>query len=786
MRLSDSTIEKLYIENGTPRHVIEHSKEVSRVGVEIGTALNKKGFNLDLELIRVAGLIHDVLRLKEDHDVEAGKLLDSMGYHDEADVVRNHMHYEFNPIAHLNEVDIMSLSDRLVKEDKYVGIDERVDYLIHKPGEMPERTERLMAAKAKTKEYIKDIENIISRSIDSLFLSSAEIINYKLEKALKRVEKPARYIGCEKGISIKETSDKLRFAFAFPDIYEIGMSYMGLQILYGIINKCEDLYCERVFEPGVDMAGIMREDDIPLFTLETKTPVKDMDVLGFTLQYEMSFTTVLDMLNLSGIEILSSKRTEEDPLIIAGGPCVYNPEPLSDFMDVFLIGDGEELLPAFLKNYKIAKKNGVSKKEFLKTQADIEGIYIPSFYDVNYHEDGTVEAYIPNTDSAPNKVKRAILNDLENAFYPRELIVPLIETVHDRAVVETFRGCTRGCRFCQAGMIYRPVRERSKDMIKSISEDQIKFTGHEELSLLSLSSSDHSDFEEMATEIMHMCADKNVALSLPSLRLDSFSFKVLNEIQKYRKSGLTFAPEAGTQRLRDVINKGITEEDIYSACLQAIELGWTHIKLYFMIGLPTETYEDLDGIADIAKNIISLNHKSTEKKRLNVTVSVSNFVPKSHTPFQWVSQNTASEFRDKHNYLREKLKIKGVTFHYHDDDTSVIESIIARGDRRVGKLILKAYELGCRLDSWTEYFNREKWDEAMRLTGIDAEFYAQRERNLEEVLPWNVIDSGITNAFLKREFEKAIKEETTKDCRLGCNGCGISSRTLCKWGDIHA
>ncbi len=815
MRLTDEVIEKLYIEHETPPWVINHCREVSRVATIIAEALNKRGYSLDVKLIRVSGLAHDVLRVVDDHDIEMGKLLDKMGYSEEADLVRRHMRYFFNPIEKLNETDIMCLADRLVKEDKYVGIIDRVDYLIHKPGETKERTERLLGARNETKEYIAKLEEILGKPIDSLFFKPTDLVRNKLDKILKRVEKPARYIGGENGIIIKNDSKHdnysddidskhdnnerlLRFGFAFPDIYEIGMSYMGLQILYNIVNSKDNLYMERVFEPAPDMALLMREEKLPLFTLETKTPVIDLDVLGFTLQYEMSFTNILDMLDLAGIPKLASERASAErtsevkkplyPLIIAGGPCAYNPEPLADFVDVFLIGDGEELLPDFLERYRAALITGQSKEEFLKNEIldghSEEGVYVPSRYTVNYNDSGEITSYTDMYDSSA-ATRRAILSDIDKIKFPTKPIIPFIETVHDRAVVEAFRGCTRGCRFCQAGMIYRPVRERPRDSIIKAALGQIENTGHEELSLLSLSSSDYSEFEQLATALTKECTSRNVALSLPSLRLDTFSFTVLQEIQKYRKSGLTFAPEAGTQRLRDVINKGITEADIYGAVEQAIELGWTHIKLYFMIGLPTETYEDLDGIANIAKNIMAIKHRSGKGGRFSVTVSVSNFVPKAHTPFQWAAQDTAESFREKHNYLREKLKIKGVTFNYHDDDTSVLEAIIARGDRRVGELLLNAYNRGCKMDSWSEHFDRNKWDDVMNETGIIPEFYATRERAVDEVMPWDVIDSGISRKYLVSEWNKAHDEMTTQDCRYGCNGCGINNYTECKFGGIY-
>lgn len=603
-------------------------------------------------------------------------------------------------------------------------------------------------------------------------------IDNDLRRILNRVEKPARYIGGEVNSVSKDTdSVSVRFGFAFPDTYEIGMSYMGMQILYNILNKNEDIYCERVFAPAVDMEELMRQQGRELFTLETFTPVRELDILGFTLQYELSYTNILNMLELGGIPIYRSMRGEEYPVVIAGGPCAFNPEPLADFIDVFLIGDGEELL----EQVCMIKKESASKEDFLKTICDLDGVYIPAFYEPVYNEDGTIKKVEKLYDKAPDRVKRALIKDLDKAEFPVENVVPFIDTVHDRSVVETFRGCTRGCRFCQAGMIYRPVRERKKDTIKEIAKEQLANTGHDELSLLSLSTSDYSKFEELALELMEMCKGQNVALSLPSLRLDSFSFKVLEEIQGYRKSGLTFAPEAGSQRLRNVINKNITEENIFGAVEQAIELGWEHIKLYFMAGLPGETYDDLDGIRDIAERIMDINFRIRGRKggRFRVTISVSNFVPKPHTPFQWAPQDTPDMFIDKHNFLTKRLRIKGVTFNYHETGTSNLEAVFARGDRRVGRVLAKAHQLGCKFDGWTEHFDAKLWERAFEETGVDPAFYSYRERSYDEILPWDIIDPFITKEFLIRENEKAKNAQVTPDCRQGCAGCGINKYAEC-------
>ncbi|MBQ2700726.1 MAG: TIGR03960 family B12-binding radical SAM protein [Clostridia bacterium] len=601
----------------------------------------------------------------------------------------------------------------------------------------------------------------------------------KIERMLEKVQKPARYMGGEMNTQLKPWEEaEVRFAFGFPDSYEVAMSHLGMKILYALINEQPWALCERVCMPWVDMIAEMEREGVELFSLESRKPLKAFDIVGFTLQYEMSYTNILEMLRLSNIPVWSRDRSEADPLIVCGGPCAFNPEPLAEMVDAFMIGDGEEVMLELLEVVRRHKQHKTSKADCLKELARLEGVYVPSLYEVVYNEDGTIKHFGPVSDAAPAKVVKRIVRDFDQAYCQQEIPVPYTEIVHDRIMLEIMRGCTRGCRFCQAGMLYRPVRERSVERLVSIAKALEKSTGYEEISLSSLSSGDYSCLLELTQELTQAFKDKRVSLSLPSLRLDSESSlkESLQETQKVKKSGLTFAPEAGTQRLRDVINKGVTEADLMRTVNDAFQGGWSSIKLYFMIGLPTETYEDLDGMGVLADKVVKAYFdvpKSQRAKGLRVVCSASSFVPKPFTPFQWAPQDTLEEIKNKHAHLRQVLKIKGVTFNWHEPELSFIEACFARGDRRMGKVLHRAWELGCRLDGWTEHFKFDKWLQAFEDCGLDPEFYANREREKDEILPWDFVDAGVTKAFLWKENERALAGVVTPDCRKGCQGCGL-------------
>ena len=594
---------------------------------------------------------------------------------------------------------------------------------------------------------------------------------------LYRVEKPARYIGGELNSVVKDTkSVAIRFAMCFPDVYEVGMSHLGTKILYHVINKREDTYCERTFAPWPDMEKLMRENDIPLYALESKDSLNEFDFLGFTLQYEMSYTNILNMLNMGGVPVRASQRSEEDPLVIFGGPCAYNPEPLYDIADIFQIGEGEEVINELLDLYKELK--GVkSRSEILREMAKIKGIYIPSLYKVEYKEDGTIESFTPLYEGVPAKVTKRFIPDINENAYPEEMIVPYTEIVHDRIMLETFRGCTRGCRFCQAGMIYRPVREKNTTKLMEQAETLLKTTGYDELSLTSLSICDYSDIQNLVFSLMEKHKEDKIAVSLPSIRIDSFSVDLIKEIQKVRKTGLTFAPEAGSQRMRDVINKGVTEENLLTSVKNAFQSGWSTIKLYFMLGLPYETMEDIVGIADLGEKVVSEYFKVPKEKRnkgLKVTISTSIFVPKPFTPFQWAPQDTMETAREKIRAIRTSLKSRAISYNWHESLVSYLEAIFARGDRKLCDVLVKAYEKGAKFDGWSEHFSFELWMDAFKECGVDGDFYAYRAREYSEILPWDFIDIGIDRDFLVAENERAKNLELTPDCRLGCKLCGIN------------
>ncbi len=602
------------------------------------------------------------------------------------------------------------------------------------------------------------------------------------DEILLSVDKPARYIGNEINMVEKDLNKvDIRFAMCFPDVYEIGMSHLGIQILYDMFNKREDTYCERVYSPWVDLDKVMREQNIPLFALESQDPIKDFDFLGFTIQYEMCYTNILQVLDLSHIPLLSKDRREDDPIVIGGGPCTYNPEPIADFFDIFYLGEGEASYNELFDIYKDNKSSGGSRMDFLEKAAAIEGIYVPSFYDVAYNEDKTIKSFTKNNPNAKDKIKRLVEMDLSDTYYPAKPIVPYVQATQDRVVLEIQRGCIRGCRFCQAGMVYRPLRERSLEFLKDIAGQMLENTGHEEISLSSLSSSDYSQLQELVYYLIDEFGTKGVNISLPSLRIDAFALDVMSKVQDIKKSSLTFAPEAGSQRLRDVVNKGLSEEEILKGAADAFEGGWNRVKLYFMLGLPTENFDDVEGIAVLADKIARIYYEIPKDKRngrVNINVSTSYFVPKPFTPFQWSAMETKDNYLEKQRFLRGKiadqLNRKSLRFNWHDAETSIIEGIFARGDRRVAKAIYDAYKAGCIYDSWSEHFDFNKWVQAFEDNDIRADFYANRERDLEEILPWDFIDVGVTKQFLWRDYNRSQKEKTTINCADGCANCGAN------------
>lgn len=603
------------------------------------------------------------------------------------------------------------------------------------------------------------------------------MIKREVEKLLLKVQKPGRYVGGELNSVIKDKNKiDVRFAFCFPDVYEVGMSHLGMKILYSQFNSKPYIWCERVFAPWIDMEEEMRKHNIPLFALESGDNVSEFDFIGFTLQYELSYTNVLNMLNLAGIPIKSKDRKELFNIVVAGGPCACNPEPIADFIDLFFIGEGEEVDLEVIELYRECRNNGKTKEEFLKKAAKIQGVYVPSLYNVSYNEDGTIKAFTPKGD-APKTIKKRLMMDMDSSYYPDKFVLPMVEIVHDRAVEEIFRGCIRGCRFCQAGFLYRPVREKSAETINNQCRTLCKNTGYDEVSLSSLSSSDYSDIKGLLTKLTQWTEDEQVSISLPSLRVDGFSDDILSKIKTVRKSGLTFAPEAGSQRLRDVINKNVEEQQLLDTCTTAFNGGWTTVKLYFMIGLPTETLDDVAGIAQLGQKVVNAYYSCENKpkgKSVRVTVSASSFVPKAFTPFQWEPQNTIETIKEKQQHLKASITTKKISYNYHDSSTSFMEAVFARGDRKLSAVLEKACEKGFHFDGWSDCFSLNKWLEVFEECGVDPSFYAHRRRSFDEILPWDHIDYGIKKSFLIEECKKAYMDATTPNCRLKCSNCGAA------------
>jgi radical SAM family uncharacterized protein len=751
---------KLLADYGTAEHVVKHCEAVSAAAVHIAKALNVRGFGLDEELVMRAGLLHDIAREQPNHAEVGADIV--AGYDPAAaEIIRGHMRHDYpdtDAVApgDITESDVVSLADRSVFEDRYVGYEQRMREIMQRANGNAEIRARLECRLAETRRFVNALEQAAGMSVDEMATDGV----VDIAGLLPLVERPGRYVGGEINSYAKDPhAVKLNYCFAFPDLYEIGMSYTGMQIIYGLLNEREDIFCERTFAPATDMEELMRQSGVPLFTMETHRAVHKADIVGFTLQYEHSYTNIVNMLDLAALPLYAKDRGEADPLVIAGGPCAYNPEPLADVFDAVAIGDGEELLPAICETVMRHKETGGTREDLLLSLAALPGVYVPPLYEPLYADNGAgpFTGFRKKYPQLPDRVGKRTVSDLDAAYFPQKPVVPLIEGVHERAVAEIFRGCGRGCRFCQAGFVYRPVRRRSPQKIKELLCAQLDNTGYDEASLLSLSTGDYPGIEELTTDLIDELSARDVSLSLPSLRLDSITQDVLERIGSYRKSGLTFAPEAGTQRLRDVIRKRITEDDIFSAVEKVVAAGYSHLKFYFMIGLPTETDDDIRGIATLARAVVMRARSLQEggKRNFALTVSVSNFVPKPNTPFQWAEGNSEEELIRKIYLLKDLFKgAKGITFRFHDTRVSRIEMFLAKGDRRTLGAIVAAVRAGAKFDSWREHFDYERWRKAIADTALPD--FSALYTDPDMPLPWGIIDAGNGDTLLRTEYERAL------------------------------